>query len=237
MKYRASFFARYHSFIARRTRTTYAASSRVAPVLVLLGGLMLFGIGVFTNFVLPRWVDAERAQIEALPVTSAGALADTPSGRMVLIEGRIAPSQPLLFREFVAFVREEMDVQRRSQQWREIGRETPLLRLRLPDGEVLVRNTNYDVRNPPTSWDDSMLLTRGSTRYRGFEAGQAVLVLGDATPGGVTAIFISAGTRAEYLAGRDESLAVARVIGAALALIGACVFSGGLLLGRPLWSP
>src|SRR4029079_881291 len=85
-----------------------ATSGRTVAALILagIGTLMLAG-GALTFVVFPRLLEAERTRLEGLPHPDAVALSGTPRGRDVIVEGRISGEQPVVFRDFVAYVRLE----------------------------------------------------------------------------------------------------------------------------------
>src|SRR5690349_11614333 len=87
----------------------------------IIGGIgVVFAIagGLIVTY-SPGAIAARHDRMQALPSPRAAALADTPPQREVLVEGRIARDQPLLFRDFVAFIKEEEDRDRRDDDRRE----------------------------------------------------------------------------------------------------------------------
>ena len=109
------------------------AGPRIAGYIVGLIGL-LFGIAGFVVWhFAPGMVAAEHARLEALPSPDAVSLTDTPAGREVIVEGRIASDQPVRFRNFVAYVKEEEQRDKKERErtgnWKVVESVTPPLRL------------------------------------------------------------------------------------------------------------
>jgi hypothetical protein len=185
-------------------------------VLVVGGGLL--------GLLLARSFGAERARLNGLAPSSAAAVTDAPVGREVLLEGRVATSQPAVFRNFVAFMRQQREERRRSgdstKSWQTQERRTPPLLVDLPDGSVRVVNTTYDIRNAVTSWEDPQVVDRMETRYTGLVAGEEVLVVGRAAWGGVEAEYVVSGDRQSYRASLATGRVVALVVGGVAAAVG-----------------
>ena len=213
-------------------------NSGCGSLAAILLGLLLLTAGGAANFVAPAWIDRENMRLAALPRLTAAALDQSSVGNEAVLEGVIAPTQPKQYRDFVAFVREQASMGRDPRgQWIELGRVTPPLQVLTAGGSaVRVFNNDYDIRNPISTFTDSVLVTNGSTRYRGFEAGHKVSVVGKtAREGGamgMDADFIAAGTMDEYTRGQNESLFIARIIGGVLALLGVMVLVGAVVAMR-----
>lgn len=206
----------------RSHRNTSGCGSFVA----ILVGLLLLTIGATANFVAPTWINRENVRLAALPRLTAATLGIAGVAVEASLEGVIDPTQARQYRDFVAFVREQASMGRDpAGQWVEVGRVTPPLQVLTSSGAVVhVFNNNYDIRNPITTFTDSVLVTNGTTRYRGFEVGHRVLVVGrTAREGGAMGLdadFVAAGTMEDYTRGQSDSLFIARVIGGILALAG-----------------
>src|SRR4051812_34909296 len=99
--------------------------------LMLLGmGVAFLAVGTYVGVVSARHERAEVARLERLHPLSAAALKDQPGGTEALLEGVISPHNQVVFRDFVAYVREELDVTTdsrgdREETWRPDGGETP----------------------------------------------------------------------------------------------------------------
>jgi hypothetical protein len=175
---------------------------RVAGFIV--GGIgLVFGIAGYVVWrYVPGMVAAEHAALEALPTPDAISLPDTPPGREVIVEGRIAPDQPVRFRNFVAYVKEEEQRDKRERErtgnWKTVETVTPPLRLIVGDGSVRVVDASYSMIFAKTQWSDTAQII--DTHYSGLVAGEAVFARGTAVAGGLDASIVGSGTRASYLA-------------------------------------
>ena len=154
------------------------AGPRIAGFIVGGIGLVLGGAGFVVWHFVPGMVAAEHARLEALPSPDAVSLTDTPAGREVIVEGRIAPDQPVLFRDFVAYVKEEEQRDKRERErtgnWKVVETVTPPLRLIVGgDGSVRVVNANYGLCSAKTQWTDQAQII--DTHYTGLVAGEAVV--------------------------------------------------------------
>jgi hypothetical protein len=203
--------------------TSPGAGPRVAGFIVGGIGLVLGLAGFVVWHFVPGIVAAEHARLEALPTPDAISLTDTPPGREVILEGRIAPDQPKRFRDFVAYVKEEEQrdekERERSGNWKTVDRVTPPLHLIVgDDGSVRVVNANYGVSFAKTQWrDDSRII---DTNYTGLVAGESVFVRGVTAAGGVEAAIIGSGTRATYLAMVAGNAGVAWWLGVGFMTVG-----------------
>lgn len=194
-----------------------------------LVGLIFVGVSLV--------IGQDMARVGGLPLVDATALANTPLGGEVLIEGRISARARPRFREFVAYVRDEYrgNDSDGDAQWVEDERLTPQLLLELADGRVEIVNQDYRLEQPTTSWQESDLLQwsqgsgEGTKRYRGFAAGATVLAIGTAAQGdefaGISATVLAGGTRSSYLAEQRTLMLVMSVVGGLTA-----AFGGVLLL-------
>jgi hypothetical protein len=126
------------------------------------------------------------------------ALAAQPNGSPVLIEGRIAASNPPQYRDLVAYTRERASSDGRGgTTWTYAGEQTPPLQIDLPDGPVAIANIGYDINAAPHEYRSN------GERSLGFVAGDPVMVVGRVTqsPTGPTiaADFVSGDGRAAYI--------------------------------------
>jgi hypothetical protein len=215
----------------------------------LLAGVLIFVLGT-------RSADADRARIEGTLMADATDLDRLRPGTEVLVEGRIAASQPALFREFVAFERHEREVvssfrsspspSPRPWSWRE--RKTPALRIDAAGGSVWVRE-NYAMPGA-RDWYDPQIVDRMETRYSGLVVAERVLVVGrvverepaegapaaDRPPGReIEAELVRPGDRASYLVSIASGRTVSRWLGGGFVGLGGLMVafaSGLLILGR-----
>jgi hypothetical protein len=208
------------------------AGPRIAGYIVGLIGL-LFGIaGYVVWHFAPAMVAAEHARLEALPSPDAVSLTDTPAGREVIVEGRIAPDQPVRFRNFVAYRKEEEQRDKKERErtgnWKVVESVTPPLRLIVGgDGSVRVLNAHYAVSSV-TQWTDQAQII--DTHYSGLVAGEAVFVLGTTVAGGLEAARVGSGTRASYLAEVAGNIGVVWWLGVGFMALGTLMAGIALVL-------
>ena len=216
----------------------HGRSSGCGSLLAIFFGLLLLTAGAVANFAAPAWINRENARLAALPRLGTEALNASGVGLEAAVEGVIPQTQPRQYREFVAFVREQASMGRDPRgQWVELGRVTPPLQVLMAGGAVMrVFNNNYDIRNPITTFTDSVLVTNGTTRYRGFEVGHKVVVVGKtAREGGsmgMDADFVAAGTLDDYTSGQSDSLFIVRIIGGVLAGLGVVILGFAIIAMR-----
>ena len=199
------------------------AGPRVAGFIVGLIGLVLAAAGCVVWHFVPGIVAAEHARLEALPSPDAISLGDTPAGREVIVEGRIAPDQPARFRNFVAYVKEEEQRDKKEGDgrgdWKVVETVTPPLRLIVgDDGSVRVLNANYAITWAKTQWRDTDRII--DTNYKGLVARESVFVRGRVATGGLEAITVGSGTRASYLAQVAGNAGVAWWLGVGFMALG-----------------
>ena len=208
---------------------------RVAGVIVGSVGLVLGLAGAAVSHVFPGLVAAEHARLAALPTIAARDVGSAPVGTEVIVDGRIAAGQPVRFRNFVAYVKEEeeRDAKQRERRgyWKIVESVTPPLELVTSTGVVRVVNTRYSLTFAATRWRDTSKVI--DTAYSGLLANEAVFVHGQVAAGGVEAISVGSGTRASYLAARAGNADVAWWLGAGFQAVGAVLLLVGLALG--LW--
>jgi len=178
------------------------AGPRIAGFIVGGIGLLLGAAGFVVWHFVPGMVAAEHARLAALPSPDAVSLTDTPAGREVIVEGRIAADQPVRFRNFVAYVKEEEQRDKkereRSGNWKVVETVTPPLRVIVGgEGSVRVVNASYRVTSTTQWTDDAQII---DTHYSGLVPGEAVFILGTTVAGGLEAATVGSGTRASYLA-------------------------------------
>ena len=202
--------------------TSPGAGPRIAGFIV--GGIgLLFGIAGFVLWHFgPGMAAAEHARLAAIPHPDAVSLTDTPAGREVIVEGRIAPDQPVTFRNFVAYKKEEEQRDKRERErtgnWKTVEMVTPPLHLIVGDGSVRVVNADYGLMFTKTQWTDESKVI--DTQYLGVAAGEAVFVRGTAAAGGIQAAFVGSGTRASYLATVEGNIGVVWWLGVGFMTLG-----------------
>jgi hypothetical protein len=212
-------------------------------VMVVLGvvGLALgVGLGVF----VARSAQEEAARAERLVPVGAAALEDAHVGSEVLVEGQISERNPALFREFVAYEREEYrgsDSDGDAEWSRDEIRRPPLL-ITVGDGFVQVAGETYVLRDMPVRWQESNVLSwngltgEGTKRYQGFAVGNPVVLIGTVVSGSegnqLQAEFLAGGTRASFMMARRGDAAILPWVGLALSIVGLGIAAGGAWLWR-----
>jgi hypothetical protein len=208
--------------VVQYPRPVQERSGRTVAAMIVGGvgaGLLAAGVLVYSFF--PKWIDAEVAWLQSLPVLEAAQFSDTPSGRDVLVEGRIAGDQPAVFRNFVACFRQEREyTDNNSKNWRGVQAQTPPLRIEVEDGVIPFTVGTYDLLNTTEEWRDPGGNGRIETRYVGLVAGQPVLVMGVSSDRGITARFVTVGTRDSYLRAQARGAVVVRWLGVLFGGIG-----------------
>jgi hypothetical protein len=185
-------------------------------------GVVFMIAGVLIRTYSPGAIMARHDRMQALTSPRAAEINGMSPQQEVLVDGHIADDQPVLFRDFVAFIKEEEDRDRRDRdrtQWKVRDRQAPPLRIVLTDDQpVRVVNYGYGLWNASTTWyDQSKIL---GTRYSGIVAGEAVVVHARTAAGGLEAIEVASGTRASYLAAIAASVGVAWWLGTGFAIGG-----------------
>ena len=186
-----------------------------------IGAVFAIAGGLIVTY-SPGAIMARHARMQALTSPHAAALADMAPQQEVLVDGHIADDQPVLFRDFVAFIREEEDRDRRDNdrtEWKVRERRAPPLQIVLTDDHpIRVVNSGYGLWNATTTWYDRSKIL--GTRYSGLVSGEAVVVHARTTAGGLEAIEVASGTRASYLAAIAASVGVAWWLGTGFAIGG-----------------
>lgn len=199
--------------------------------------------------------DRDQARVAALPVVGAEDFAAGPPGRAVLVEGRIAATNPPRHGELVAYTESQYtggECKRPADTLctRYVGSTTPPLILDLPGGPVRTTGDRYAIERPPahagppyTPYPSRDPATgEYPRRYDGFAAGDTIFAIGTVVvgPNGPTlaAERVVGGTRAGYLAdvrgaGLDLTRGGMLLIAAAVALLAA----GSALLWRAIRRP
>jgi hypothetical protein len=214
---------------------------------MLLGmGVAFMAVGTFVGVVSARQERAEVARLEQLPSLSAATLEDQPGGTEAFVEGVVSPDNRVVFRDFVAYVREELDVTTdsdgdRDETWRSDGGETPGLLLEV--GGVVRVGKGYGIARGHHVWYDEATLgfnrrpRDGSERYHGLVAGGRVTAVGNVVDGPegkeLDARTLFGGTRDEYLTSRRGVAASMRILGGLFGVVGLLLAAVGMLLSLP----
>lgn len=211
--------------------------------LIIFGGVG-FVVGGVLAFAVAGRANEDAARAERLAPLTAAELEQAAPGQEALLQGQIDPRNRAVFRDFVAYVREEYrgkDAEDR-EQWFEDERDTPPLLVATSDALATVSGAGYVIEGATTIWRDGDELSWSSTtgegtkRYRGLLAGDTITAIGAVAEGAegreLAASTVYAGTRAEYIAERRGSASIAPWIGAAFGLVGLAVIWFGIRVLR-----
>jgi hypothetical protein len=192
-----------------------------------LVGLLSIVVGVGYLFILPRLASGAKARIRAQEPMSAAALAASPPGGPVLLEGLVGAENETHYRTMVAYRRTvPMDGPDGRVYQLEQDRVAPPLRIDLPGGSVTVQG-GYRIEEPSRTWVTKQY------NYGGFDRGDTVLVVGEQAPdGSIRAELIAGGTRSDYLFERSLERWGFYVGGLCAVVLGALVAAGALLVWR-----
>jgi hypothetical protein len=213
--------------------------------LLLLGlGVAFLAVGVAVGVFGARQARAHVALVEGLRPLSAAELDAQPAGADALVVGVVSPRNPAVFRGFVAYEREELDVTRdsdgdRSERWRADGAVTPRLLIEA-GGLVQLAGEGYSIERGHEMWYDEATLgfnnqpRDGSKRYSGLLAGMPVTAFGSVAEGAegveLEARTLFGGTREQYLASQREAAAFMPIFGAIFGAVGAALIGVGAFL-------
>jgi hypothetical protein len=213
--------------------------SLIPALLIGLIGLVFVLIGAGINIFGPRSVMEHIADIESLPVVSSGSVRNRAIDSRILIEGTIAVDNPTLFREYVAYIREEYRGTDSDDDpiWSEDERRTPALLIALSGGTAQLANTDYRLTEPLVHRQEPDILVwngitgEGTHRYEGIVAGSRVTVVGRVVRGSedpeFAAEFVAGGTRAEYLEQQRRNADSFGIVGLIIGGVGSLFAIGG----------
>lgn len=192
-----------------------------------LVGLLSIVVGAGYLFILPRLASGAEARIRAQEPMSAAALAASPPGSPVLLEGVVGAENETHYRTMVAYRRTvPMDGPDGRVYQLEQDRVAPPLRIDLPGGPVTVQE-GYRIEAPSRTWVTKQY------NYGGFDRGDTVLVVGEQAPdGSIRAELIAGGTRSDYLFEKSLERWSFYVGGLCAVVLGALVAAGALLVWR-----
>ena len=210
--------------------------------LTLVGGLFcIMGVLVIIGGLVSTF---QVSSLSTAPSLNLSTLKATAPGEEVFVEGSISEKNPLQFRAFVAYNQELYDGKSCTREgnnptgsknrvdctffWITEERVTPPLWLDLPDGQVRVLNTDYEIVYP-TNWQPSdQLIAQESIRYQGLEVGRPIFAKGvvgrDHEGLGLTAEFVAGTDRETYFANEQGDASSWFFLG------GFLVFLGGIFL-------
>lgn len=202
--------------------------------LLLSLGIIFIAVGAAVGIFGTRAAQARADHLATLRPLSAATLQDQPAGAEALVAGTLSASNPVVFRDYVAYVREELRVTTNnsgstSQTWRTDTWDTPPLTLDA-GGAVRIPNEGYTIELGHELWYDDVTLDfhnrprDRSKRYSGLIAGRPVIAYGTVVDGAdgkeLTARSIYGGTHAEYLASQRAVAAFMPILGGIFDAVG-----------------
>ncbi len=169
------------------------------PLVLLSLGLMCTILGALSVASLP----ATRSRLSHVEQLRPVGVAEP--NQAAFVEGRISNHTPTVYRQFVAYLREEINQLgvSRSSRWVEVARETPPLVIEADGRVARVVNRNYSLETTDvTVGEQPQTVTKRGVRFRGFTVGSPVLAVGSVgeEKEELVAEFLYAGTHAEYVA-------------------------------------
>lgn len=202
----------------------------VAAIILGAVGTVLGFAGAVVGLVAPRALDTEWAKLGELRPLGAASLREAPPGVRAFIEGRIASSQPVLLRQFVAYRRSERRRSEKNEEtWNSKEQVTPPLLLDLADGPAQVVGAGYEMKGSLTNVHDWSVNEYLEKLYTGLVAGEGVFAVGRTTSGGLEAEFVAPGSFEAYRTNLRQSKV------ASLWLAGGLGGVGGLLVLGAGW--
>lgn len=214
--------------------------------LLLFGFVLLCLCAPLCGLLLPIYSTGAANRAERLTPVPAAVLEDSQPGQEVMVEGRVSSLNPAQYGPFVAYVREERQVNVDkgtpvAGSWKEVERVTPPLLLELPDGPVQIENRSYNLVGARTvEKPGSGLYRYTDSRYSGIEAGDHVMAIGSVVAAAerpqIYAEFVYRGSRAQYIGGQRSAVLFGIVGGIVLAVAGGALVAWGLAGGLvPRW--
>lgn len=204
-----------------------------------LFGLTFLAVGIGIGFFATRSVQAELARAEALQPTSAAGLRQRGVGTEVLVEGVVDRANPVQFREFVAYTREEYRGRDEDDDaiWSVDEQVWPAL-LITSGGSIRIAE-GYRLQGEHARWQETDTLQwngftgEGTKRYTGLVANQPVMAIGTVASGGaaptLNAEFVYAGSREAYINDRRNTATFLPWFGAIFGLVGLGLMSAPVI--------
>jgi hypothetical protein len=200
-------------------------------------GLIFVVVGLLFAVAVPGLIGGEITRFEALQPSNAVALRAAAIGSDLLIEGTLAADNPAVFRNFVAYEREEYRGRDSDgdAEWVADAGETPALIIEA--GGAVQLAAFYDIEGAHETWQDREQLEyngrQGTQRYHGLVAGGTVTAVGTVVVEGdlraLRADLVYAGTREALLGDRRTAQLIVRVMGGIFVIVGLIAAVGSLL--------
>jgi hypothetical protein len=216
--------------------------------IILFGmGTIFLAIGIGVGYFGSRAAADEAVRAEELRALSPGQAERLVIGDEVLVEGVISERNSQLYRQFVAYIREEYQGtdDDGDPRWSEDERVTP--RLLIEVGEVggtllQIGNEDYRIEQPHETWQDQQGLNysvfgdTNTRRYSGFVTGKPITAIGEVQRGSegpeLRAEFIYGGTRAAYIQAQRDDAAFLPWFGFIFGCVGAILIGIGAFVMR-----
>jgi hypothetical protein len=211
---------------------------------LFFGVPLLCLVAPMCGLLIPYTATRDANRVERLTPAPVSILVDGEPGREVLVEGRVSSRNPARYGSYVAYIREEREINTNDEgttttgSWRVVERVTPPLLLELSDGLVQIENSGYDLRGGKTVEKKS--LWEQEIRYSGIEAGDHVIAVGVLfaadEPPQISAEYVYRGTQAQYVSGQRTMVVIGIVAGIVFAVAGIILILWGLVSWlRPRW--
>lgn len=167
------------------------------------------------------------------PVIGGAVLQVSPLGRTVFVEGVISSSNRTVYRDWVAYIGEEGEIDDEGDRiWSVTEKATPPLLLSTNSGPVQIESPDggngYSLQNLGRwSWEGKY------RRYRGLKVNNQVVALGEIQSGSqgryLDAKVVARGTRNEYVAEQRNTARFMSLISIPLFVIGLLGLAGTLI--------
>ena len=160
-------------------------------------GLITAGVYIIGKLLFGGHQDSLRDKLEQLPSLSRADVLAASSGKDVVIEGQISPTNEVMGYGMVAYTSQHSVLDSRNDQiWVPGESVTPVLIIDMADGPITLGGNYFLAGDLPT-------ITEGTNRYQGVSVGDQVVVIGrpayDKTIEQLYPSTIIRGTRASYL--------------------------------------
>ena len=229
----------------------FRPSVHLPLIFVAFGGIFA-AAGLW--FLVDTSAEGQLARGAALATVNGATISGRQAGEVVLLQGRLAASNPAVFRDFAAAHRERFDgmstgsgTTAQRERWSTMEIVAPPITVDADGGSVAIVNSGYQLRAPLHYWRDAPTLIEKDLltayeRASGFAAGDLVTVEGQVvdvvtSAGGTrralaaTAVF--GGDHGAYLATLNDGLLVTKILGSVFTGLGTLVMAiAGLVSWR-----
>lgn len=213
--------------------TSTFSFTEIGPSQLILLFLLLLVLSIPVSL-MGREMGREAAAMDTIPVLGAAALQSNPPGRTVFVEGLVSPSNRIMHRDWVAYIRqdEEYDDTSEKREWAVTESVLPPLLLSTTSGLVQIEapegGNGYRLENL-ARWS----MDGPSRRYNGLKANNQVVALGQIQVGSrglyLDAEMIARGTHNEYVARQQSTARFMSLISIPMFIIGLLGLAGALI--------